>query len=412
LKPRPFALFLLIALFSLVCVTLTYHFIAMVALDPTQFPPVSDLAKRLLAHVQFLAGVDLQGRKPGTPGHRKAAAYIVTEFQKAGLQPLASLNGYRQTVSQELGDNLIGIRPASNSLGSGWILIGAHYDHLGGTYLGADDNASAVGILLELARSLSALTHHSVIFAAFNTEEAPYIRTGLMGSQHFTDHLPAEIGLLSRLQAVIVMDLMGGVHWQPLQDILFAAGAEQSPGLYRRVREAANAAPTAPLSVLPIGLHLVEEIPLVGRVAFSDYDAFRNASVPFLFLSAGRTPRYHQPSDLPNTLHYERMASTVSWLAHLIRLIDQDTVPYRFEKDRLEFGDEVDAFRPLVIKSAEEASKIPGTSALSLWKQKQDRDWLDRLDPSKATREDVKRLERLSIRMQCLLSDMPGCFLL
>ena len=208
------------------------------------------------------------------------------------------------------------------------------------------------------------------------------------------------------------MDLMGGVHWQPLQDILFAAGAEQSPGLYRRVREAANAAPTAPLSVLPIGLHLVEEIPLVGRVAFSDYDAFRNASVPFLFLSAGRTPRYHQPSDLPNTLHYERMASTVSWLAHLIRLIDQDTVPYRFEKDRLEFGDEVDAFRPLVIKSAEEASKIPGTSALSLWKQKQDRDWLDRLDPSKATREDVKRLERLSIRMQCLLSDMPGCFLL
>ena len=412
MKPRPFALFLLIALFSLVCVTLTYRFIAMVPLDPTQFPPVSDSAKRLHAHVQWLASADLKGRKPGTPGHRKAADYIVTAFQNAGLQPLASLNGYRQTVSQELGDNLIGIRPALNSLGSRWILIGAHYDHLGGTYLGADDNASAVGILLELARSSSSLTHHSVIFAAFNTEEAPYIRTGLMGSQYFTDHLPAEIGSLSHLQAVIVMDLMGGVHWEPLQEILFAAGAEHSSGLYRRVREAANVGTTGPLAVLPIGLHLVEEIPLVGRVPFSDYDAFRNASVPFLFLSAGRTPRYHQPSDLPNTLHYERMASTVSWLAHLIGLIDQDTVPYRFEKDRLKFTDEVEAFRPLVIKSAEEASKIPGTSALSLWKQKQDRDWLDRLDPTKVTREDVKRLERLSIRMQCLLSNMPGCFLL
>jgi hypothetical protein len=73
--------------------------------------------------------------------------------------------------------------------------------------------------------------------------------------------------------------------------------------------------------------------------------------------------------------------------------------------------DEIEAFRPLVIKSAEEPTKTPGSSP-SLWKQKQDRHWLERLDPTKATPEDVKRMERLSIRMQCLLSDMPGCFLL
>lgn len=384
----------------------------MAALDPTHFAPTTDLARRLQTHVQFLASAELKGRKPGTPGHRKAAGYIVTEFQQAGLQALPSLKGYRQTVSQELGDNLIGIRPASTSLRSGWILIGAHYDHLGGAYLGADDNASAVAILIELARSLPSLNNHSVLFAAFNTEEAPYIRTGLMGSQHFTDHLPEEIGSLSRLKAVVIMDLMGGIHWEPLQDTVFATGAEKSSGLYRRVKAAAPAGTIAPLSVLPIGLHLVEEVPLVGRVAFSDYDVFRNASVPFLFLSAGRTPRYHQPSDLPNTLHYERMASTVQWLQHLVSSIDQDTEPYRFEKNGLEFSDEVEAFRPLSIKAAEEATTIPGTSPLSLWKLKQDRDWLERLNPTKATPEDVKRLERLSIRMQCLLSDMPGCFLL
>ena len=412
MKRRLSAFFLLIAILFLVCGTLAYHFIAMVTLDPTRFPPTSDLARRLQTHVQFLASADLEGRKPGTPGHRKAADYIVTEFQNAGLQPLASLNGYRQTVTQELGDNLIGIRPAWTCPGSGWILVGAHYDHLGGAYLGADDNASAVGILLELARSLPSLTHHPVVFVAFNTEEAPYIRTGLMGSQHFTDHLPPEIGSLSRFQAVIIMDLMGGVHWEPLQEVLFATGAEKSPGLYRRVKDASRTEATAPLTVHPVGLHLVEEIPLIGRVAFSDYDAFRNASVPFLFLSSGRTPRYHQPTDLPNTLHYERMASTVHWLQSLVSSVDQDTAPYRFEKDRLEFRDEVEAFRPLTIKAAEEATKIPGTSSLSLWKLKQDRDWLDRLDPTKATSEDVKRMERLSIRMQCLLSDMPGCFLL
>lgn len=394
---------------SLVCGTLAYHLIAMAALDPTSFPPATDLARRLQTHVQFLASAELKGRKPGTAGNRKAAEYIVAEVQKAGLEPLASLNGYRQTVSQNLGDNLIGIRHASGQLASGWVLIGAHYDHLGGPYLGADDNASAVAILLELARSLPSLTHHSVMFVAFNTEEAPYIRTGLMGSQHFTNHLPAEIGSLSQFKAVIIMDLMGGVHWEPLQETIFATGAEKSPGLYRRVKESTL---SASLSVLPVGLHLVEEIPLIGQVPFSDYDAFRNASVPFLFLSAGRTPRYHQPSDLPNTLHYERMASTVHWLQHLISSIDQDKEPYRFEKDRLEFNDEVEAFRPLTMKAAEEATKIPGTSSLSLWKLKQDRDWLERLDPSKATPEDVKRMERLSIRMQCLLSDFSGCFLL
>ena len=412
MKYRPAVLFLLITILSLICGTLAYHFIAMAALDPTRFPPTTDLARRLDTHVQFLASVELKGRKPGTPGHRKAAEYLVTELQKAGLQPLDSLNGYRQTVSPELGDNLIGVRPASPSREAGWILIGAHYDHLGGAYLGADDNASALAILLELARSLPSLNNHPVMFVAFNTEEAPYIRTGLMGSQHFSNHLPAEIGSLSRFHAAIIMDLMGGVHWEPLQEIIFATGAEKSPGLYRRVKDAARAGAMAPLTVHPVGLHLVEEIPLIGRVAFSDYDAFRNASVPFLFLSAGRTPRYHQPSDLPNTLHYERMASTVHWLQHLISSIDQDTVPYRFEKDRLEFSDEVEAFRPLTIKAAGEATKIPGTSSLSLWKLRQDRDWMERLDPTKATPEDVKRMERLSIRMQCLLSDMPGCFLL
>jgi hypothetical protein len=68
------------------------------------------------------------------------------------------------------------------------------------------------------------------------------------------------------------------------------------------------------------------------------------------------------------------MASTVHWLQHLISSIDQDTAPYRFEKDRLKFNDEVEAFRPLTIKAAEEATKISGTSSLSLWKLKQGRD--------------------------------------
>lgn len=398
-------------------------------IDPRSLPLNSALAKRLNAHVEYLAGPALAGRKPGTPGHQLAAAYLTAQFQAVGLSPLPSLRGYGQMVAPDLGENLIAIRPAmSPSPAAPWLLIGAHYDHLGGNYLGADDNASAVAILLETARALPPLLHHHLLFVAFTTEEPPYVRTPLMGSNHFVEHLPVELGSTAAIHIAIIMDLMGGVHWAPTKNVLFAAGAEKSPELYRRLnasqatafevrgskleRRTSNVEQGSSLTVLPVGMHLVEEIPLVGRVSFSDYDAFRNHDVPFLFLSSGRTPRYHQPSDLPDTLHYERMAATVEWLADLARRVDEDQFAYAFVPDRVEFHDEVLSLAPLLRQAAERGTMIPRTSALSLWKLRADRDWLDKLDVTSPTQQDIKRLERASIRMQCLLADLPGCFLL
>jgi hypothetical protein len=407
---------------------------AMNPVDAKTLPVTSDLAKRLRTYVEYLASPELNGRKPGTPGNRAAAEYIQARFRELGLESLPSLGGYGQRIPDELGHNLIGVRPAATTGPSPrWILIGAHYDHLGGAYLGADDNASAVGILLETARHLSPLSHYAVLFVAFNAEEPPYIRTPLMGSQYFVDHLPPEIGSPHNLQAVIIMDLMGGVHWEPLREAIFAAGAEKSPGLYRRLKEAADRdalrvtrdanlqssppvtrhpSPVTGLTVFPVGMHLVEQIPIVGQVSFSDYDAFRNASVPFLFLSAGRTPRYHQTTDLPDTLHYERMAATVEWLLTLVGLIDQDPEPYRFEAGRVELADEVASLRPLAALAADRKTMIPGTSSLSLWRLKRDEEWLKTLNQAIPSGDDLKRLESLSIRLQCLLADFPGCFLL
>lgn len=388
------------------------------AVDPKTLPITSHLATRLRSHVDYLASPALRGRKPGTPGNRLAAEYIAARFREADLEPLPSLHGYGQPIASELGDNLIGVRRAQNegdtSRGAPrWILIGAHYDHLGGSYLGADDNASAIAILIETARNLPRLSHHPVLFVAFNAEEPPFIRTPLMGSQFFVDHLPAEIGTPDRLQAVFIMDLMGGVQWEPLRDVIFAAGAEKSPGLYARLKEAAQpiAPSPSPLAILPVGMHLIEEIPLVGQVSFSDYDAFRNASVPFTFLSAGRTPRYHQPTDLPDTLHYERMAWTVEWFHSLVTRMDEDTEPYAFETTRVELADEAASLRPLVSLAADWTTRIPGTSPLSLARMKLDDRWLKTLDTTATTAGALKRLERISIRMQCLLADFPACFL-
>ncbi len=434
---------------------------------PTSLPAGSELARRLESHVIRLAAPELQGREPGTDGNRAAARYIEESFKAQELRPLASLVGFRQEISRDLGDNLVGTRPAvAPAAEAPFILVGAHYDHLGNGYLGADDNASGVATLIEVARMLPELRHHSLLFVAFNAEEQPYIRTPMMGSQYFVDHLPSEIGRTGAIKVAIIMDMVGGVHWEPLRQVVFAAGAEKAPILYRRLQEVvqrqqgamkgkasgvrgedaepkhtlsvegrdkktgnsspnplrltpdasrpsadANGNAMQSVTVVPLGIHLVEQLPVIGQIAFSDYDAFRNAGVPFLFLSSGRTPRYHTTRDLPDTLHYERMAAIVQFLVRLLPHIDADAAPYAVEPERIVLADEIAALRPLLKLAADPETEIPDTSFLSRWKLRRDRDWLNELKPASAGADEITRLERISIRMQCLLVDFSGCFL-
>lgn len=400
--------FALSALSLVTCLSTTGCLSTMEAVDPRTLPVDTASAQRLHSHVAFLAAPERAGRRPGSAGNRQAAQYIEEQFRAVGLQPLPSLGGYRQPISALIGDNLIGIVPAATpSDATRWILIGAHYDHLGGPYLGADDNASSIAILIETARQMTRLSNHGILFVAFNSEESPYFGTAEMGSQFFFHHLPIEIGSAAHFQTVVIMDLMGGVQWEPLKNSIFATGAEKSPGLYRRVKEMVG----PPLTVLPVGIHLVEEIPGRGHKAFSDYDVFRNHRVPFLFLSAARTPRYHTPRDVAGSLHYERMAATAAWLRRLLLLIDHDEAPYTFDAHRLEFADEVAAFRTIVEQAAQEDSLIPGTSRWSLSKLRKDAEWLRTVDHSSPTPQQLERLERISVRLQCLLADYSGCFM-
>ncbi|ULA60445.1 MAG: PeptidaseM28 domain-containing protein [Nitrospira sp.] len=391
----------------LVCFNLAGCLHTMEAIDPRALPITTAPAQRLQTHVSFLASPALTGRQPGTPGNRQAAQYIEEQFRLVGLQPLTSLGSYRQTISDRIGDNVIGVIPPINHTArTRWIVIGAHYDHLGYPFLGADDNASSIAILIETARNLTGLSRYGIMFVGLNSEESPYFGTADMGSQFLFHHLPPEVGAAENLQAAIIMDLMGGVHWAPLKDAIFATGAEKSPELYRRVTQTQ----TSSLKVYPGGIHLVEEIPDHGHKAFSDYDVFRNHQTPFLFLSAARSPRYHTAGDVASTLNYERMAATVEWLRHLLALMGQDEAPYSFDAHRVEFADEVASFRSLVEQAIHEETRIPGTSRWSLRKLKQDAEWLREVRGSAPTPQHLERLERISIRVQCLMADYSGCF--
>ena len=205
-----FRLFILLAVVSLNAAGCLH---TMDAIDPRMLPIVTTEGQRLKDHVSFLAGPDLKGRQPGSVGNRQAAQYIEDQFRAVGLQPLPSLGLFRQIISPQIGDNVVGmIPPAAAVAPARWILIGAHYDHLGYPFLGADDNASSVAILIETARQMADRpSHYGIIFVAFNSEESPYFGRGEMGSQFFFHHLPPEIGSQDHIQAAIIMDLMGGV---------------------------------------------------------------------------------------------------------------------------------------------------------------------------------------------------------
>ena len=166
-------------------------------------------------HLYTLASDQMQGRKAGTPGIEKAASYIETEFKKIGLTFYDTLNSYRQTFtikSKEgnkdiITSNIIGLLEGKSKKEE-YVIISAHYDHLGvngasgdSIFNGANDNASGVTGVLTLAKYFKEknLNERTIIFVAFTAEEM-----GLVGSKYFGKGIDA-----SKYIAGINLEMIG-----------------------------------------------------------------------------------------------------------------------------------------------------------------------------------------------------------
>lgn len=142
-------------------------------------------------HLYTLASDAMEGRKTGTPGIEKAAQYIESEFERIGLTKYNNLSSYRQNfIARDIEMfNIIGVLEGKSRKDE-YVVVSAHYDHLGvkeeGTgdliYNGADDDASGTTAVLALAEYFTALGNNerTLIFVAFTGEEM-----GLLGSRHF-----------------------------------------------------------------------------------------------------------------------------------------------------------------------------------------------------------------------------------
>ncbi len=258
--------------------------------------------------VEELCSEKCAGRAPGTPGGLLARAIVVERLRRAGLDPV------EQPAPGCKGANVIAKLPGARDR---WVVVGAHYDHLGQSgrriFHGADDNAAAVAILLDAAAALAARRPEGrgVIIAAFDGEEPPYFLSGEMGSQEFVRRPPVP---LESIDFMICMDLVGhamGPAEMPagVRQSVFALGAERSEGTAARVDRLARAVPGVVIRRVD-----AEIIP-----PLSDYYAFWEKGLPFLFLTNGRWRHYHTPEDTPEKLDYAKMAATARWLEAFVR---------------------------------------------------------------------------------------------
>jgi len=155
------------------------------------------------ALVEALCSVECAGRAAGSEGGRRARDLVAAAFEEAGLrveqQPVPGCDG-TNLLARVRGD------------GSRWVLVGAHYDHLGThgsrVFHGADDNAAAVAVLVEVGRALAARPPkgRSVLLAAFDGEEPPHFMSEAMGSARFCAE---PLVPLAEIDLMVAMDLVG-----------------------------------------------------------------------------------------------------------------------------------------------------------------------------------------------------------
>lgn len=257
-------------------------------------------AQQITKHINKLASDNMKGRGTGSPENAKAARYIRRYFKKYGLKPLGT-DGYYQPFTAKVRRVVVpdSLRKAANVIGfldneaPYTIVIGAHYDHLGmgrqGSSLdslpqgkihnGADDNASGVAGLLELARYFAKNGQkepYNFLFMAFGAEEL-----GLQGSRYFLNNptLPLE-----KMNFMICMDMIGRYNPNRGVGIGGYGTSDTWPAVFNGVSSTIK--------------FFTDRAGNGG----SDNAAFYAKQIPVLFFHTGGHPDYHRPTDDPGKI--------------------------------------------------------------------------------------------------------------
>ncbi len=268
-----------------------------------------DALERIRQDVMALADDSMGGRPPGTIFERKAADYIINQFSNAGI-------GFNVYVFKaiENGDtltcsNIIGY--IDNSADS-TIIIGAHYDHLGmggsksrdrfakGIHHGADDNASGVALMLELARNMASnrvSRKYNYMFVAFSAHEI-----GLYGSANFTR---TEYFKQLKVKLYLNFDMVGRLDAKENKvRASYCKGHQSMKGFFG----------TDTTSGIVITTDEDNTI--------NDYTIFCEAGVPSISITTGLHSDYHRIGDTADKINYKGILQIFELLKHRLSLLD------------------------------------------------------------------------------------------
>lgn len=317
-------------------ISIIVFFITLIACkkESAQYTPENKINE----DVSFLADDKLEGRKTGTEGEKAAADYIAKRFETIGLEAKGT-EGYFQdftfkpstdphseaefvSVNEDstvTGRNVVGF---INNNKEQTVVIGAHYDHLGyggdgslhrgesAIHNGADDNASGVAVMLNLAAKLKqANTNNNYLFIAFSGEEL-----GLLGSNYFVKNATIDT---EKINYMLNMDMVGRLK---ADSTLAVYGVGTSP-ILKQVVTASNEK-----------FKIIENESGVGP---SDHTSFYLAEIPVLHFFTGQHEDYHKPGDDSEKLNYEGMEMISEYIYTIITdLDDNGKLAYRKTKDQ------------------------------------------------------------------------------
>lgn len=262
----------------------------------------------IINDLKFLSSDSCEGRGIGSRGHQNAVEMITNRLRENGLDSfdknfIQNFDTRRYHNGSNNGQNIIGWIKGTR-LPEKYIVISAHYDHLGiienKTYYGASDNASGTACILAMAKYFKQHPlSYSIIFAAFDGEE-----TGLEGSSYFVNHLPSSLPL-SAIKLNLNIDMIARND----SNEIFACGLYQNPSLSYAVKEIQNKTNSKILMGHDTG---GDHYDWTNQ---SDHYAFYKKNIPFLYFGVEDHIDYHQPTDTYEKINLKTYIENCNMLA-------------------------------------------------------------------------------------------------
>jgi len=315
----------------------------------------------LLTDVAVLSSDAMQGRNNATVGSTRAQTYLIDQLKTFAIGLDSSRPGddsFRQPFTD--GTNVLALLPGAQ-LANQYVIVGAHYDHLGSACRrvdpvdaicnGATDNAAGVAAVLSIGREIAkhGPPRRSVILALWDREE-----DGLLGSRFY---LQQPLVPLAQTVAYVNFDIQGSNILSSMRRMTFAIGAET--GSERLTSMVADAVGPGPLDT--------QQFSAIFGQGRSDYVNFLRAGIPTVFFTDANGPCYHATKDDIDVVDFWKLAFQGRAATRLIDdLVAADNPPYFVSSTPIATFEDAARFQHVVTTAIEDIARFSAVQQLQL----------------------------------------------